>query len=91
MGRTKIEINVSTLGQRTKTMNMIVGSNTTAADVIRKVLEKFRLQDPQTMYQLLAVRKMESGSQGICHGVGLASTLCGVIRAGPLGHLWAIA
>ncbi len=65
MVRTKIEINVSALGQRTKTMNMIVGSNTTAGDVIRKVLEKFRMQEPQAMYQLLAVVKMESGSQGI--------------------------
>lgn len=64
MVRTKIEINVSALGQRTKTMNMIIGSNTTALNVVHKVLEKFQVQDPVTNYQLMAVAKNDAGSQG---------------------------
>lgn len=64
MVRTKIEINVSALGQRTKSMNMIIGSNTTCEDVLRKILEKFHLRESPTKYQLLAVAKNDAGSQG---------------------------
>lgn len=64
MVRTKIEINVSTLGQRTKSMNMIIGSNTTSEDVLRKVLEKFHMRESPAKYQLLAVAKNDAGSQG---------------------------
>lgn len=64
MVRTKIEINVSALGQRTKSMNMIIGSNTTSADVLHKVLEKFRMRESPSKYQLLAVAKNDAGSKG---------------------------
>lgn len=65
MVRTKIEINVSALGKTTKTMNMVIGSNTTAADVIRKVLEKFRMRESPTKFQLLTIAKNDAGSQGM--------------------------
>lgn len=64
MVRTKIEIDVSALGQRTKAMNMIVGSNTTSIDVIRKVLEKFHMREPTSKYQLFAVSKNDAGNKG---------------------------
>lgn len=64
MVRTKIEINVSALGQRTKSMNMIIGSNTTSADVLHKVLEKFHMRESPGKYQLLAVAKNDAGNQG---------------------------
>ena len=64
MGRTKIEINVSALGQRTKVMNMIIGSNTTSEDVLRKVLEKFHIRQSPSKYQLLAIARNDAGSQG---------------------------
>ena len=65
MVRTKIEINVSALGRRHKTMSMVIGSNTTAVNVLQKVLEKFRVQEPVAKYQLVAVGKdAAAGSQG---------------------------
>ena len=66
MGRTKIEINTSALGQRTKLMNMTIGSSTTAAHIIRKVLEKLQVQESPSNYQLMAVPKHDQagGSQG---------------------------
>lgn len=65
MVRTKIEINISALEQRTKTMNITVGPNTTSADVVRKIVEKFHLKGSTTKYQLLAVAKNDGGSQGV--------------------------
>ncbi len=64
MVRTKIEIDISALGQRNKIMNIIIGSNTTSRDVIRKVLEKVRLRDPLSKFQLLSVAKNDSNHQG---------------------------
>lgn len=55
MGRTKVEIDVSTLGLQTETMDIIICSDTTISNVIRKVLEKLRVQQSPKMYQLLAV------------------------------------
>ncbi len=64
MVRTKIEISVSALGQRTKAMNMTIGSNTTSEDVLRKVLEKFHMRESPKKYQLLAIAKDNAGSPG---------------------------
>ena len=64
MVRTRIEVNISCLGVRTKTMSVIVGSKSTTSDVIHKVLEKFHRQESQEKFQLLAVAKNDAGSQG---------------------------
>ena len=64
MGRTKVEIDVSTLGLRIETMNIIIGSDTTISNVIKKVLEKLQVKDSPTMYQLLAIPD-ENGKPGM--------------------------
>ena len=60
MVRTKIEVNISSLKQRNRTMNIIIGSTTTARDVLCKVLEKYRVKEPPDDYQLWAVAKDKS-------------------------------
>ena len=57
MGRTKIDIDITALGLRTKQMSLIVGSNTAASDVISKVLEKLRMQDHPSTFQLFAMEQ----------------------------------
>ena len=49
-------------------MNIIIGSTTTARDVLSKVLEKCRVSDPLESYQLWAVSKDKSQKQlqGLC-------------------------
>ena len=64
MVRTKIEINISALKQRSRVMNIIIGSTTTTTDVLCKVLEKCRVRDPPDKYQLWATAKDKS-RQGI--------------------------
>ena len=60
MVRTKIEVNISALKQRSRLMNIIIGSTTTAKDVLSKVLEKYRVREPPDNYQLWAVTKDKS-------------------------------
>ena len=60
MVRTKIEVNISSLKQRSRVMNIIIGSTTTATDVLCKVLEKCRIRDPSGDYQLWATAKDKS-------------------------------
>ena len=60
MVRTKIEVNISALKQHSRTMNIIVGSTTTAKDVLCKVLDKCRVKDPPDNYQLWITAKDKS-------------------------------
>lgn len=60
MVRTKIEVDISSLKQRSRVMNIIIGSTTTATDVLCKVLEKCRIRDPPGDYQLWATAKDKS-------------------------------
>ena len=60
MVRTKVEVNISSLKQRSRVMNIIIGSTTTAKDVLCKVLEKCRIRDPPDSYQLWATTKDKS-------------------------------
>ena len=65
MGRTKIEVNISSVKSRgNRAMNIIIGSTTTAKDVLSKVLEKCRVSDPLEKYQLWAVAK-DNSQQGL--------------------------
>ena len=61
MVRTKIEIDVSALHLHTKSINIIIGSNTTTRDVIGKILEKFRLQESPAKFQFLALPIKDTG------------------------------
>jgi len=65
MGRTKIDIDITALGLRTKQMSLIVGSNTAAGDIIGKVLEKLRMQDHPSAFQLFAMEQ-DSESESMC-------------------------
>ena len=78
MVRTKIEINTSSLGQRSKSMNVIVGSKTTSADVKHKVLEKCRVSNSPSDYQLWTVAKgdKEGGCMHIIVELKLQSSFC---------------
>lgn len=60
MVRTKIEVNVSALNQKSKAMNIIIGSSTTAKDVLVKVLEKLKVREPPDKYQLWAITRDKS-------------------------------
>ena len=55
MGRTKIEIDVSSLGLQIGIMSVSIGSDTTISTVIRKILEKLRVHESPKTYQLLAI------------------------------------
>lgn len=65
MVRTKIEVNITSLKQRSRVMNIIIGSTTTAKDVLCKVLEKCRVKDPPDGYQLWAIAKDKSKKGGL--------------------------
>jgi len=60
MARTKIELNVSVLGQRSRVMHVVVRSTTTCAEVMLKALQKCRVDDPPIKYQLWVVAKDNS-------------------------------
>ncbi len=55
MARIKIKVNTSVLQQRTKSMNIIIGSGTTAHSVVCKVLDKCNSRDAPGRLQLWAV------------------------------------
>ncbi len=57
MGRTKVDIDISALGLRTKQLSLVIGSNTASSDIISKILEKLRMQDPPSTFQLFAMAR----------------------------------
>ena len=62
MGRTKLEVDISVLGRRTRSMNVTVIPSTTCEEVVKKVLEKCRVTDPSVKYQLSVTTKV--GNKG---------------------------
>lgn len=62
MARAKIEVDISVLDQRSRTMHIVVHSTTTCAEVVHKALRKCRVEDPPIKYQLWMVAK--DGSKG---------------------------
>ena len=62
MARAKIEVDISVLDQRSRTMHVVVRSTTTCAEVVHKALQKCRVEDPPIKYQLWMVAK--DGSKG---------------------------
>ena len=62
MARAKIEVDISVLDQRSRTMHIVVHSTTTCAEVVHKALQKCRVEDPPIKYQLWMVAK--DGSKG---------------------------
>lgn len=62
MARAKIEVDISVLDQRSRTMHVVVHSTTTCAEVVHKALQKCRVEDPPIKYQLWMVAK--DGSKG---------------------------
>ena len=63
MPRIKIKVHIAALQQRTKSMNIIIGSGTTAVNVINKVLDKYKARDPPSKFQLWAVIETRGHSQ----------------------------
>ena len=63
MPRIKIKVHITALQQRTKSMNIIIGSGTTAVNVISKVLDKYKVRDPPNKFQLWAVTETRGHSQ----------------------------
>ena len=62
MARAKIEVDISVLDHRSRTMHVVVHSTTTCAEVVHKALQKCRVEDPPIKYQLWMVAK--DGSKG---------------------------
>ena len=60
MARSKIELNVSVLGQRSRVMHVVVRSTTTCAEVMLKAMQKCRVDEPPMKYQLWVVAKDNS-------------------------------
>ncbi len=63
MARIKIKVNAAVLQKRTKSLNITIGSGTTALNVITKVIDKCGSQEPSRKLQLWAVISSEVGIQ----------------------------
>ncbi len=63
MARIKIKVNTAVLQRRTKSLNIIIGSGTTALNVVTKVIDKCGSQEPPGKLQLWAIRDRAAGAQ----------------------------